>query len=73
MRETTDAHLAMPGTQLGDPVKAAAAIIQLHKRATVPLRQLLGSDSYALTKTRITALAADVEAGREVAMSTDFT
>jgi NAD(P)-dependent dehydrogenase (short-subunit alcohol dehydrogenase family) len=73
IREMTEAHLAMPGTQLGDPVKAAAAIIEVAGGGKAPLHQLLGSDSYGLAKARIDALAADVEAGRELALSTDFT
>ncbi|WP_431912815.1 SDR family NAD(P)-dependent oxidoreductase [Micromonospora carbonacea] len=71
IREMTEAHLAMPGTQLGDPVKAAATIIEVAAGRKAPLHQLLGSDSYGLAKARIEALAADVENGREVAFSTD--
>jgi NAD(P)-dependent dehydrogenase (short-subunit alcohol dehydrogenase family) len=73
VREMTDAHLAMPGTQLGDPVKAAAAIIEVGTAGKAPLHQLLGSDSYGLAKGRVTALAEDIEAGRELAFSTDST
>jgi NAD(P)-dependent dehydrogenase (short-subunit alcohol dehydrogenase family) len=72
IREMTEAHLAMPGTQLGDPVKAAAAIIDVAD-GKAPLHQLLGSDSYGLAKARIDALTADVENGRQVAFSTDIT
>ncbi|WP_229075917.1 SDR family NAD(P)-dependent oxidoreductase [Actinoplanes sp. DH11] len=72
IREMTDAHLAMPGTQLGDPVKAAAGIIGV-ATGKAPLHQLLGSDSYGLAKARIDALTADVENGREMAFSTDIT
>ncbi|TDC65743.1 SDR family NAD(P)-dependent oxidoreductase [Micromonospora sp. KC207] len=73
IRKMTEAHLAMPGTQLGDPVKAAAAIIEVAANGKAPLHQLLGSDSYGLAKARIDALTADVENGREVAFSTDIT
>jgi NAD(P)-dependent dehydrogenase (short-subunit alcohol dehydrogenase family) len=72
IREMTEAHLAMPGTQLGDPVKAGAAIIEVAAGGKAPLHQLLGSDSYGLAKARIDALTADVENGREVAFSTDI-
>jgi len=72
VRQMTDTHLAMPGTQLGDPVQAAAAIIDLVAAGRAPLHQLLGSDSYNLARARLDALAGDVEAGREVAFSTDF-
>jgi len=71
IREMTEAHLAMPGTQLGDPVKVVAAIIEVADSGKAPLHQLLGSDSYALAQARVEALTADLEAGRELALSTD--
>ena len=71
IREMTEAHLAMPGTQLGDPVKAAAAIIEVAVRGDAPLHQVLGSDSYDLAKARVAALLSDIEAGRELALTTD--
>ncbi len=71
IREMTEAHLAMPGTQLGDPVKAAAAIIEVAVSGSAPLHQLLGSDSYGLAKARVEALTKDIEAGRDLALSTD--
>ncbi|GAB7051536.1 SDR family NAD(P)-dependent oxidoreductase [Catenuloplanes indicus] len=71
IREMTEAHLAMPGTQLGDPVKAAEAIITVAVDGAAPLRQLLGSDSYGLAKAAVDALSADIEAGRELAVTTD--
>jgi NAD(P)-dependent dehydrogenase (short-subunit alcohol dehydrogenase family) len=73
IREMTEAHLAMAGTQLGDPVKAAAAIIEIGTAGKAPLHQLLGSDSYSLAKARVTALTEDIETGRELAFSTDGT
>ena len=71
IREMTEAHLAMPGTQLGDPVKAAAAIIEVAVRGDAPLHQVLGSDSYDLAKARVAALLSDIEAGRELALTSD--
>jgi NAD(P)-dependent dehydrogenase (short-subunit alcohol dehydrogenase family) len=72
IREMTSDHLKMPGTQLGDPVKVAAAMIRVADEGTAPLHQVLGSDSYGLIKARLDALSADVEAGRDLALSTDF-
>ncbi|MEH1029669.1 SDR family NAD(P)-dependent oxidoreductase [Micromonospora profundi] len=72
IREMTEAHLAMPGTQLGDPVRAATAIIEVAASGEAPLHQLLGSDSYSLARARIDSLTADVEAGRELAYTTDI-
>ncbi|MFG1993249.1 SDR family NAD(P)-dependent oxidoreductase [Actinoplanes sp. NPDC048988] len=71
VRDMTAAHLAMPGTQLGDPAKAAAAIITVTDGGKAPLHQLLGSDSYGLAQARIAALTDDVEAGRALAVTTD--
>ena len=73
IREMTDAHLAMPGTQLGDPAKVAAAVISVALDGNAPLHQVLGSDSYGLANARLKALASDVEAGRELALTTDVT
>ncbi|WJK43090.1 SDR family NAD(P)-dependent oxidoreductase [Solwaraspora sp. WMMA2056] len=73
IREMTDAHLAMPGTQLGDPAKAATAIITVAETGTAPLHQILGSDSYGLATARVQSLTRDIETGRPLAVSTDIT
>jgi NAD(P)-dependent dehydrogenase (short-subunit alcohol dehydrogenase family) len=72
VREMTEQHLAMPGTQLGDPARAAAAIIEVATRGRAPLHQVLGSDSYALAGAKLDALRADVEAGHALAVTTDI-
>ncbi|MEU8080953.1 SDR family NAD(P)-dependent oxidoreductase [Catellatospora citrea] len=72
IREMADAHLAMPGTQLGDPVKAAQAIITMAVSGQAPLHQLLGSDSYQLAKAKIESLAGDIETGHALAVTTDI-
>jgi hypothetical protein len=69
----TEAHLAMPGTQLGDPVKVAAAIIEVAVSGTAPLHQVLGSDSYGLARARVESLTKDIEAGHDLAVTTDVT
>ena len=72
VRDMTRQHLAMPGSQLGDPVKGAQAIISVAVNGRGgTLRQLLGSDSYAFANAKLDALRADVEAGRELALTTD--
>ena len=73
IRDMVAAHQAMPGTQLGDPAKAAAAILALAERGDGPLRQQLGSDSCGFAAAKADALAADIAAGRELAVSTDRT
>ena len=71
IREMTQSHLALQGSQLGDPVKGAAAIIKIAVAGDGPLNQLLGSDAYQYAQARIAALTADMEAGRELALTTD--
>jgi hypothetical protein len=71
IREMTQSHLDLQGSQLGDPVKGAKAIIRIAVAGDGPLNQLLGSDSYEYAQARIAALTADVEAGRELALTTD--
>jgi NAD(P)-dependent dehydrogenase (short-subunit alcohol dehydrogenase family) len=71
VREMVEQHLDMPGTQLGDPAKAAAAIITVATSGDAPLHQLLGSDSVSLADARLQALADDFAAGRALAVTTD--
>ena len=71
VRTMTEAHLAMPGTQLGDPARAASAVISVVAAGDGPLHQLLGSDSCAYTAAHLEALGADLEAGRALALTTD--
>jgi NAD(P)-dependent dehydrogenase (short-subunit alcohol dehydrogenase family) len=73
IREMTRSHLDLQGSQLGDPVKGAEAIIDIAVTGDGPLNQLLGSDAYAYAQAKLAALTADVEAGRELAMTTDHT
>lgn len=71
IREMTTAHQAMPGTQLGDPARAADAIIAVADSGDAPLHQLLGSDSLDLIAGRLESLAAEVDAGRALAVTSD--
>jgi NAD(P)-dependent dehydrogenase (short-subunit alcohol dehydrogenase family) len=72
IREMTTAHQAMPGTQLGDPAKAAAAIISVAVTGEAPLHQLLGSDSLAIAAGAVDGLMAEIERGRSLAITTDI-
>ena len=65
-------HKAMPGTQPGDPARAAAAFVTIAEREAGPLHQQLGSDSSGLAEAKADSLKADVLAGRELAHSTDY-
>ncbi|NUP53814.1 MAG: SDR family oxidoreductase [Catenulispora sp.] len=72
IRDMVRAHLAMPGTQLGDPKRAAKALVSLAESGDGPLRQQLGSDSAGFAAAKVEALAADIAAGRRLAESTDY-
>jgi NAD(P)-dependent dehydrogenase (short-subunit alcohol dehydrogenase family) len=73
IQETKRKHAAeIPGTQPGDPEKAAAVIISTAKLATPPLRLLLGSDAYQYANYKIQMLQEGIEANKAVTLSTDF-
>jgi len=73
IRAMVDQHLnEIPGTQLGDPAKAAAAIITVATGEDAPLHQLLGSDSLSLAAGHLQALTDDIEASRTLAVTTDI-
>ncbi|MBL0885929.1 SDR family NAD(P)-dependent oxidoreductase [Myceligenerans indicum] len=72
VREMTEAHQAMPGTQLGDPSRAAAAIIEVATTGSAPLHQILGSDSLGFAEARVRTLSAEIEAARTLAVTTDI-
>ncbi|MDW5611771.1 SDR family NAD(P)-dependent oxidoreductase [Mycolicibacterium sp. D5.8-2] len=71
IREMTEQHLQLQGSQLGDPVKGAAAVIHVAVTGGGPLHQLLGSDAVSYAEAKIDALVADVKAGRDLALTTD--
>ncbi|MGE2732131.1 SDR family NAD(P)-dependent oxidoreductase [Mycolicibacterium vaccae] len=71
IREMTEQHLQLQGSQLGDPVRGAEALIDMVVSGQGPLHQLLGSDAVSLAQGKIDALAADLEAGHDLALTTD--
>jgi NAD(P)-dependent dehydrogenase (short-subunit alcohol dehydrogenase family) len=72
IREMTNDHLRLQGGQLGDPVKAAAAVIGRVVTGRGPLRQLLGSDAHAYATAKVDALRANLDAAARTAAATDF-
>lgn len=72
IREMVEQHLRMPGTQPGDPAKAASAIIAVATTDAAPMHQLLGTDALALAEVRVQALSADIEAARALALTIDI-
>ncbi|OBF01357.1 oxidoreductase [Mycobacterium sp. 852002-10029_SCH5224772] len=57
--------------QPGDPVKAAAAIVDVVSADEPPVHLLLGSDCVAAVENKISELQADIDAWRHVSLSTD--
>ncbi|HEY0682305.1 MAG TPA: oxidoreductase [Steroidobacter sp.] len=60
----------MHGSQLGDPLKAAAAIELALKSASTPLRLQLGDDAVAAVRDHARKLLADLERWESVAVDT---
>lgn len=71
IREMTEQHLQLQGSQLGDPARGAEAIIDVVVSGDGPLHQLLGSDAVSLAQAEIDTLTNDVKAGRDLALTTD--
>jgi aryl-alcohol dehydrogenase-like predicted oxidoreductase/short-subunit dehydrogenase len=61
------------GHQIGDPSKAAVAILKLVEAKSPPAHLLLGSDALELVEENLSRLSAEFEAWRDVTLSTDFT
>jgi NAD(P)-dependent dehydrogenase (short-subunit alcohol dehydrogenase family) len=72
IREMVENHLNLQGSQLGDPVKGAAAIIdRVVSGAEGPLRQVLGSDSHGYASAKVDSLRANLDATAQSAPATD--
>ena len=61
------------GWQIGDPAKAAAAMLKVALSDNPPAHLLLGSDAVRLVGEKMTSLQADFEAWNSVSLSTDMT
>ncbi|MBO9880085.1 oxidoreductase [Xanthomonas sp. D-109] len=66
-----DARQAKSGRQLGDPAKAAQAMLALIQAPAPPAHLLLGSDALALVGDKLDRLRADIAAWEAVSRSTD--
>jgi NAD(P)-dependent dehydrogenase (short-subunit alcohol dehydrogenase family) len=62
----------MAGRQLGDPDRAAQAILAAVRADNPPLHLLLGSDALQRARTKLDALIDEVKRWEEVTRSTDF-
>jgi NAD(P)-dependent dehydrogenase (short-subunit alcohol dehydrogenase family) len=59
------------GRQLGDPTKAAKAMLQLIDSEKPPAHLLLGSDALSLVRAKLAELSAEIDAWEVVTRSTD--
>jgi NAD(P)-dependent dehydrogenase (short-subunit alcohol dehydrogenase family) len=66
------ARQAASGHQLGDPAKAAEAVLAVVEAEKPPVHLVLGSDALRLVAAGRAAVAADIEAWDELSRSTDF-
>lgn len=66
-----DARRAKSGQQLGDPVKAARAMLAVIDSEAPPAHLLLGSDALGLVRDKLTALAAEIDHWEALSRSTD--
>jgi NAD(P)-dependent dehydrogenase (short-subunit alcohol dehydrogenase family) len=60
------------GRQAGDPAKAVAVILSAVDADDPPLHLPLGPIAYGMAERKLAAFRADMDAWREVAISTDF-
>jgi hypothetical protein len=60
------------GNQLGDPAKAAAAVLAVIESDAPPAHLLLGSDAVRLVTAGRDALATEIAAWADVSRSTDL-
>ena len=66
-QHTTDVNHAQPG----DPVKAAAAIVNIATAERPPLRIQLGRDSFTAVTAKLGFVAAEQQTWRDLSVSTD--
>ena len=60
------------GTQPGDPVRAARAIVEVVNRDKVPFRLLLGSDAVRLVSAEMDIQRQELEDWKDISLATDF-
>ena len=64
-------RMDMSGWQIGDPAKAAQAMLKIALSDNPPAHLLLGSDAVRLVDEKMKALQADFDAWKSVSLSTD--
>ena len=66
------AFAGMEGKQLGDPVRAAEAILKLADDPAPPVQLLLGSDAHRRFNQRLQAMEAEMSTWEQVTLGTDY-
>jgi NAD(P)-dependent dehydrogenase (short-subunit alcohol dehydrogenase family) len=66
------ARAARSGKQLGDPAKAARAILKVVQTANPPAHLLLGPDAVKAVRDKLAALETEIAESEAISMSTDF-
>lgn len=66
-------RMEISGWQVGDPKKAAQAMLKIALLADPPAHVLLGSDAVRLVEEKMKSLQAELHAWRSVSLSTDVT
>jgi NAD(P)-dependent dehydrogenase (short-subunit alcohol dehydrogenase family) len=70
--QAAQAFDAMAGKQLGDPARAADAILAIADEEKPPVHLLLGSDALKRARAKIEAVLADMERYESLTLGTDF-
>ena len=72
VRAVHERYLKMDGQQIGDPEKAAAAMISLAAMPNPPIHLLLGNDALTRATTKIELLEKEFQDWKAITISTDY-
>lgn len=72
VRATHSKYLKMDGQQIGDPEKAAAAMISLASMPNPPVHLLLGNDAFQRANNKLESLQKEFKDWKAITISTDF-
>ena len=72
VRATHAKYLNMDGQQIGDPEKAAAAMISLTSMPNPPVHLLLGNDAFQRANNKVEVLQKEFKDWKAITISTDF-
>lgn len=72
VRATHSKYLKMDGQQVGDPEKAAAAMISLASMPNPPVHLLLGNDAFQRANNKLASLQKEFNDWKAITISTDF-